>query len=230
MSGWAALLEEYGTITLAEALRPAVVLAEEGFPVSKTTASEWALFADDLKSHPGARDTYLIDGERAPRAGEWFSNPDLARTMQAIADEGPRLLYGGALGQSIAEHVQELGGFLTPEDFAKHRAEWVEPLSVPFKDYRLWELPPNGQGIAALEMLRLLEPYDLASMGHNSASYLHHLIEAKKLAYADLEHFVGDPEFMAIEPERLLADDFITTRRAHLSPGRRNDTRLPIAP
>jgi gamma-glutamyltranspeptidase/glutathione hydrolase len=174
LSGWAALLEEYGTITLAEALRPAVVLAEEGFPVSKTTASEWALFADDLKSHPGARDTYLINGERAPQAGEWFSNPDLAKTMQAIANEGPGLLYGGALGQSIA----------------------------------------------ALEMLRLLESYDLASMGHNSVTYLHHLIEAKKLAYADLEHFVGDPEFMAIEPEQLLADDFITMRRTHLSPER----------
>ncbi len=220
LSGWAALLEKYGTITLAEALRPAVVLAKEGFPVSKTTASEWALFANDLKSDPGARDTYLIDGKRAPQTGEWFSNPDLARTMQAIADEGSDLLYGGALGQSIAEHVQELGGFLTTEDFATHSAEWVEPLSVSFKNYRLWELPPNGQGIAALEMLRLLESYDLASMGHNSAIYLHHLIEAKKLAYADLEHFVGDPEFMAIEPERLLADDFITKRRTHLSPER----------
>ena len=220
LSGWAALLEEYGTITLAEALRPAVLLAEEGFPVSKTTASEWALFADDLESDPGARDTYLIDGERAPRAGEWFSNPDLAKTMQAIADEGPELLYGGALGTRIAEHVQELDGFLTTEDFARHAAEWVEPLSVPFKEYRLWELPPSGQGIAALEMLRLLEPYDLASMGHNSAAYLHHLIEAKKLAYADLEQFVGDPDFMAIDPERLLADDFITTRRGHLNPAR----------
>jgi len=220
LSGWAALLEEYGTITLAEALAPAVALADEGFPVSKSTAGEWELFADDLKSDPGARDTYLIDGERAPRAGEWFSNPDLAKTMQAIADAGPGLLYGGALGQRIAEHVQKLGGFLTTEDFASHRSEWVEPLSVPFKNYRVWELPPNGQGIAALEMLRLLESYDLASMGHNSAPYLHHLIEAKKLAYADLEHFVGDPEFMTIEPEQLLTDDFIATRRTLLNPNR----------
>jgi gamma-glutamyltranspeptidase/glutathione hydrolase len=220
LSGWAALLEEHGTITLADALAPAVALAEGGFPVSKTTASEWALFADDLKSHPGARGTYLIDGERAPLAGEWFSNPDLARTMKAVAREGPDLLYGGTLGQTIAQHVQELGGFLTTEDFARHRAEWVEPLSVPFKGHRIWELPPNGQGIAVLEMLRLLEPYDLASMGHNAPSYLHHLIEAKKLAYSDLEHFVGDPEFMTVEPERLLADDFIASRRRQLSPAR----------
>jgi gamma-glutamyltranspeptidase/glutathione hydrolase len=218
LSGWATLLEEYGTITLAEALRPAMVLAEEGFPVSQTTANEWALFVGDLEEDPGARKVYLIDGERAPRAGEWFSNPDLAKTMQAIADAGPDLLYGGALGQQIAEHVQELGGFLTTEDFARHRSEWVEPISVPFKGYRLWELPPNGQGIAALEMLRLLESYDLASMGHNSAAYLHHLIEAKKLAYADLQHFVGDPGFMAIDPEQLLTDDFITRRRAGIDP------------
>jgi gamma-glutamyltranspeptidase/glutathione hydrolase len=218
LSGWAALLEEHGTITLAEALEPAILLAEEGFPISKTTASEWALFANDLKSDPGARETYMIDGERAPHAGEWFSNPDLAKTMQAIAVEGPDLLYGGALGQRIAEHIRGLGGFLTPDDFASHRSEWVEPLSVAFNDYRLWELPPNGQGIAALEMLRLLESYDLASMGHNSAAYLHHLIEAKKLAYADLEHFVGDPEFMSIEPERLLTDEFITRRRTRLNP------------
>lgn len=220
LSGWAALLERYGTLTLTEVLAPAVELAEEGFPVSKTTAGEWALFERILASDPGARDTYLIDGERAPRAGEWFSNPDLAKTMQAIADEGPELLYGGALGRRIAEHVQELGGFLTAGDFAGHRSEWVEPLSVSFKDLRLWELPPNGQGIAALEMLRILEPYDLASMGHNSASYLHHLIEAKKLAYADLEHFVGDPEFMTIRPDQLLADDFVATRRTRLNPER----------
>ena len=220
LSGWAALLERYGTLTLAEALRPAMVLADEGFPVSKTTAGEWGLSANDLKADPGARDTYLINGDRAPLAGEWFSNPDLARTMKAIAHEGPGLLYGGALGRRIAEHVRELGGFLTTEDFAAHRPEWVEPLSVRFKNYRLWELPPNGQGVAALEMLRLLESYDLASMGHNSAAYLHHLIEAKKLAYADLEHFVGDPAFMAIAPERLLADDFIATRRTRMNSGR----------
>ena len=220
LSGWAALLEEHGSITLAEALAPAVALAEEGFPVSRTTAGEWALWVDDLESDPGARDAYLIDGQRAPRAGEWFSNPDLAQTMRAIAEEGPGLLYGGALGRRIAEHLQELGGFLTAEDFARHGSEWVEPLSVPYGDYRLWELPPNGQGIAALEMLRLLEPYDLAAMGHNSAAYLHHLIEAKKLAYADLEHFVGDPELMKIEPERLLDDAFMAARRAHLSPER----------
>jgi gamma-glutamyltranspeptidase/glutathione hydrolase len=112
--------------------------------------------------------------------------------------------------------VQTLGGFLTPADFSAHRVEWVEPVSVPFKGYRLWELPPNGQGLAALEMLRILEPFDLKTMGHNTAPYLHTLIEAKKLAYADIAHYVGDPAHMKIKPEALLGDAFIAARRAKI--------------
>src|SRR5690606_2042912 len=109
-------------------------------------------------------------------------------------------------------------GFLTPADFSGHRAEWVTPMSVAFRGYRVWELPPNGQGIAALEMLRLLDPYDLTAMGHNSAEYLHHLIEAKKLAYADLEQVVADPAVMTVSPDRLLSDDFIAQRRTLIDP------------
>ncbi|MBN4080923.1 gamma-glutamyltransferase [Caldithrix abyssi] len=218
LSGWAALLERHGTLTLAEALAPAIALAEEGFPVSDVIAAEWAIFTGTLKRDPGARATFLFDGKRTPRVGEWFSNPDFAATLRTIAQEGPEVFYGGTMGRRIAEHVQKLGGFLTIEDFIKHTAEWVEPLSVPFKNYRLWELPPNGQGIAALEMLRILEPYDLAAMGHNSARYLHHLIEAKKLAYADLEYFVGDPDYMEITPDQLLNDDFIAKRRSLFDP------------
>jgi len=218
LSGWAALLERHGTITLAEALAPAIELAEEGFPVSDVTAAEWAAFAVKLQEDPGASATFLFDGKRAPGVGEWFSNPDLAATLRTIAREGTKEFYGGSMGQRIAEYVQKLGGFLTIEDFNNHTAEWVEPISVPFKNYRLWELPPNGQGIAALEMLRILESYDLATMGHNSAIYLHHLIEAKKLAYADLEHFVGDPLYMQVTPEQLLTDDFIAKRRSLIDP------------
>ncbi|MGH2581543.1 MAG: gamma-glutamyltransferase [Anaerolineales bacterium] len=214
LSGWAALLERYGTISLAEALAPAIVLADEGFPISDGAAAEWAIFANLLEQDPGASATFLVDGERAPGVGEWFSNPDFAVTLRTIAQEGPDALYGGELGRRIATHVQGLGGYLTPEDFDNHAAEWVEPLSVSFREYRVWELPPNGQGIAALEMLRILEPFNLAAMGHNSATYLHYLIEAKKLAYADLEQAVGDPDFMASTPEQLLTDDFIARRRS----------------
>jgi gamma-glutamyltranspeptidase/glutathione hydrolase len=220
LSGWAALLEKYGTISLADALAPAMAIADNGFPVTPIIASQWAAEASLLRRDAGAAATLLVDGQRAPKAGEWFRNPDLARTYREIAASGPAYLYGGPLGRRIAEFTQAKGGFLTPEDFAAHQVEWVQPISVPFKGYRLWELPPNSQGVAALEMLRLLEPYDLAAMGHNSAAYLHHLIEAKKLAYADIEYYVGDPAFMKEPVDRFLSDDWITGRRALLDPAR----------
>jgi gamma-glutamyltranspeptidase/glutathione hydrolase len=218
LSGWAALLERFGTISLAEALAPAIGYAENGYPVSPLIAGEWAATAGTLRRDAGARATYLLDGERAPAAGEWFRNPDYANTLREIAAQGPTHLYGGALGRRIAEHVQSTGGFLTPADFAAHEVEWVDPVSVPYRGYRLWELPPNGQGIAALQMLRLLEQYDLYAMGHNSASYLHHLIEAKKLAYADIEHYIGDPASMRVTPEQLLSDRYIETQRTRIDP------------
>ncbi len=220
VSGWAALLERHGTLSLAQALEPAIRLADEGFPVADAFAAEWAVFAGTLKEDAGAASAFLIDGARAPAAGEWFANRDYAATLRTIAAEGPGALYGGAIGQRIADHVRGLGGFLTPDDFARHAAEWVEPMSVDFHGHRVWELPPNGQGIAALEMLRLLEPYDLAAMGHNSAAYLHHLIEAKKLAYADLDEVVGDPAHMRHAASDLLDDAFIARRRALIDPRR----------
>ncbi len=216
VSGWAALLKDHGTITLADALAPAIKLAEDGFPLAAGGAAEWEVFAGLLKEDSSATRTFLKDGRRAPAAGEWFANPDYAATLRTIARDGPAALYGGELGRRIANHVQRLGGFLTTADFEHHKAEWVQPLAVRFKQYQIWELPPNGQGIAALEMLRILEPYDLAAMGHNSPAYLHHLIEAKKLAYADLEQVVGDPQAMTFNPKRLLDDDFIAKRRAQI--------------
>lgn len=220
LSGWAMLLKQHGTITLAEALQPAIELAQNGFPVSEITAEKWGLFTIKLFNDDGARNTFLIESQRAPRKGEWFSNPDYANTLKLIAQEGPSALYGGELGKKIAQRVQELGGFITTKDFANYSAQWVEPMSVSYKDFQLWELPPNGRGIAALEMLKILEPYDLASMHHNSAEYLHHLIEAKKLAYADLEYFVGDPDFMKVTGEVLLSKEIIDKRRSQLDPTR----------
>ncbi|HWP36558.1 MAG TPA: gamma-glutamyltransferase [Gemmatimonadales bacterium] len=230
LSGWAALLERYGTVTLAAALEPAIRLAENGFPVTPIIARDWQGQEARLRQDEGARATFLIEGERAPRAGEWFENPDLARSYRMIAVEGPRALYGGELGQRMVNHLARHGGFLTLDDLARHQPAWVEPISAPFKGYRVWELPPNGQGIAALEMLRILEPYDLRSMGHNSASYLHHLIEAKKLAFADLARFVGDPDRMTVRAHALLDDAFIAARRALLDPRRAADRVEPGAP
>jgi gamma-glutamyltranspeptidase / glutathione hydrolase len=220
LSGYVALLERYGTLSLAQALEPAIRLAGEGFPVSPIIAADWAGEVARLQRDDAAAATFLVDGSRAPREGEWFRNTDYAHVLREIAEHGAGHLYGGPLGRRIARHVQQLGGFLTEDDLAAHRASWIEPMSVPFRGYRLWELPPNGQGIAALEMLRILDGYDLEAMGHNSAQYLHHLIEAKKLAYADLDRHVADPAHMRINADDLLGDAFIAARRAALDPAR----------
>jgi gamma-glutamyltranspeptidase/glutathione hydrolase len=220
LSGWAALLQRYGTITLAQALEPAIKLGEEGFPVSPIIASQWAAEVDRLKKDEGARALFLVDGTRAPKAGEWFRNPDLARTLRSIAQGGPAVLYGGPLGQRIVDRVKSLGGFLTLEDLRSHHVDWVEPISVPFKGYRVWELPPNNQGVAALEMLRMLEQDDLTALGRNSAPYFHRLIEAKKLAFADLARFIGDPAAMKTPASYLLRDQYIASRRERIDMAR----------
>src|SRR3989442_1329016 len=220
LSGWAALLARYGTITLAQALEPAIALADSGFPVSPTIAGGWATTAEKLRHDDGARATYLVDATRAPHPGEWFTNSDLARTFRLIAAQGPAVLYGGELGQRGVDRVRAVGGLLTIEGLRAQQPVWVEPISVPFRGVRVWELPPNGQGIAVLEMLRILEPYDLKALGHNSAAYLHLLIETKKLAFADLARWVGDPDQMVVTPTALLSDDFIRARRAQIDTAR----------
>ncbi|HYL21630.1 MAG TPA: gamma-glutamyltransferase [Gemmatimonadales bacterium] len=220
LAGWDALLHRFGTITLAQALAPAIGYAEHGFPVTPIIARDWAAEVARLARDDGARATFLVDGTRAPREGEWFTNPDLARSFRQIAAQGPAALYGGELGQRIVARLGQLGGYLTLDDLREHRPEWVEPMSVPFKGYRVWELPPNGQGVAALEMLRMLEPYDLRALGHNSAPYLHLLIEAKKLAFADVAHYVGEPAAMQTPATALLGDRFVAARRALIDPHR----------
>ena len=219
LAGWDTLLGAYGRRTLAQVLEPAIAYARDGFPVTPIIAAQWAEQTDFLQRDSAAAATYLPGG-RAPKAGEWFTNPDYARTLQVIADSGIGTFYGGSLGQRIVDRLTTLGGFLTIEDLRRNAPDRVTPISVPFGEYRVWELPPNNQGIAALEMLRILEPYDLKAMGHNSPAYLHHLIEAKKLAYADLDRFVGDPDHLDMPAERMLTDEFIAERRSHLDPDR----------
>jgi gamma-glutamyltranspeptidase/glutathione hydrolase len=220
LSGWALLLERYGTLTLGQALGPAIQCAEEGFSVTPIIARQWSDQTEKLRRDEGARSTYLIDGQRAPAAGERVRNPDLAASFRSIADGGAGALYGGELGQRIVDRVLEMGGFLTLDDLASHEPVLVKPIFSDYKGYRVWELPPNGQGIAALEMLRILEGYDLKAMGHNSSSYLHYLIEAKKLAFADLARWVGDPDHMSIKVDLLLTDEFVRERRGQIDAGR----------
>ncbi len=217
LAGWDLLVRTHGRRTLAQALQPAIGYARDGFPVTPIIAAQWANETEFLRRDPSAAATFLPDG-RAPKAGEWFQNPDYARTLEAIADSGIQVVYGGSIGQRIVAHLSALGGFLTLDDLRATAPTWVTPMSVAFQGYRVWELPPNNQGIAALEMLRILEPFDLRAMGHNSAPYLHHLIEAKKLAYADLDRFVGDADHLDMPAEAMLSDAFIAERRSHLDP------------
>jgi len=214
LSGWAALVENYGNLTLAEVLAPAIRIAEQGFPVTPIIAGQWRNTAPILQRDRGATETYLYDGGRGPEAGEWHTNPDLAATFRTVAEQGPEAFYGGELGRTVVEGLRELGGYLTLDDLRDHEVRWIDPISTDFHGYTVWELPPSGQGVAALQMLELLEPYDLASMGHNSAEYLHTMIEAKKLAYADLYRYVADPDHMEVTVEELLDPDYVAGRSA----------------
>ena len=227
LSGWAALAEGYGTRTLDELLAPAIRLAEEGFPVSPIIATQWRATEEVLRADAGARETYLVDGERAPRTGEWFRNPDLADSLRAVASDGPGALYGGSLGRKVIETLARGGGFLTIEDLLRHRPRWVDPVSIEFRGHTVWELPPAGQGIAALQMLGMLEPFDLSRLGHNSAEYLHLLIEAKKLAFADLACHVADADAMTVSVEALLDPRYLAERGAMIDPTRASDQPEP---
>jgi gamma-glutamyltranspeptidase/glutathione hydrolase len=228
LAGWDLLLRAHGRRTLAQALAPAIAYARDGFPLSPIIAAQWAGETAFLQRDSAAAATFLPGGH-APKAGEWFRNADYARTLQQIAADGIGTFYGGALGQRIVARLAALGGFITLDDLKQNRPSWVTPISVPFHGYRVWELPPNNQGVAALEMLRILEPYDLKAMGHNSAPYLHLLIEAKKLAYADLDRFVGDAEHLDLPAPEMLTDQFIAERRGHLDP-RRAQVRVDPGP
>jgi gamma-glutamyltranspeptidase/glutathione hydrolase len=219
LAGWDMLVRTHGRRSLAQALQPAIAYARDGFPVSPIIAAQWGNETGFLQRDPAAAATFLPNGH-APKAGEWFRNPDYARTLTVIADSGIGTFYGGSIGRRIVQRLAALDGFVTLDDLRRNAPTWVTPISVPFRGYRVWELPPNNQGIAALEMLRILEPYDLAAMGHNSPAYLHHLIEAKKLAYADLDRFVGDADHLDMPAASMLTDEFIAERRSHLDPAR----------
>lgn len=218
VSGWHSLVQHYGNLDFGRVLKPAIRIAEEGFPVTPGIARQWAAAAGKLAGDEGARRAYLVDGKRAPGAGEWFSNVDLARSLRRIAEEGPGVLYGGALGEELIRGLQALGGFLTLEDLAAHEPRRVQPMGTDFLEWQVWELPPPGQGVAALEMLKLLEPFDLEKLGHNSPTYLHHLIEAKKVAYADLHRYVSDPDSMEIDTASLVDAGYLRSRRELIDP------------
>ena len=191
VDGWATLLDRHGTMTLAEVLQPAIEYADQGFAVSEIIAGAWAAKASSFGADPHFAAEYLLRGE-APKHGDVIANPGLAWTYRQLAQGGRDAFYKGEIARRIVGHLNSLEWPVTMDDLAAQHSDWVEPISTTYKGYRLYELPPNGQGMAALEMLNILEGFDLRPLGHNSTAYLHHLIEAKKLAFADLDAWLAD--------------------------------------
>jgi gamma-glutamyltranspeptidase / glutathione hydrolase len=221
VDGWFELHERFGRLPMDQLLAPAIRYAREGAPVPHYIAGLWAR-APRLAGQPGFAATFLPDG-RPPRKGEVFRNPDLARTLQRIADDGRDAFYRGDIAREIEAFCAHAGCRITFDDLAAHRSDWVDPVGVEFRGHTMWQLPPSGQGIATLQMLQLLQPFDLEEMGHNSAAYLHHLIEAKKIAYEDRARYYADPEFVDVPTTELVSREYADQRRQLLDPRRAND-------
>jgi gamma-glutamyltranspeptidase / glutathione hydrolase len=217
VDGWIELHRRFGRLPFADLLAPSIDYARSGFPVSPVIAAAWAGDADSLGAEPGFAAVFMPSG-RAPRAGETFRNAALASAYELLASDGRDAFYAGPIAAAIEQCVRESGGFLTAADLAAHRSDWVEPVSTTYRGWRVFELPPNGQGIAVLEMLNLLEGYDLAALGFGSAEHLHVLIEAKKLAFEDRARFYADPKFADVPVAWLVSKDYAAERRASIDP------------
>ena len=212
VDGWFELHGRFGRLPMKEVLDPAIRYAREGFPVSELIAYYMQKAVPNLERYPGFRETYMPNG-RAPRKGEIFKNPNLAATLEKIAAGGRDAFYKGDVARAIDAYMKRNGGFLRYEDLAAHKSEWVEPVSVNYRGYDVWELPPNSQGIAALQMLNILEGYDLKSLGFGSPQAVHLFLEAKKLAFEDRARFYADPAFNKIPLRGLLSKEYAAERR-----------------
>ncbi|WP_017733477.1 gamma-glutamyltransferase [Nafulsella turpanensis] len=212
VDGWFALHERFGSMEMEEVLEPAIEYAEEGFPVTELIAYYWGRSADFMDKYPNFKEVYMPGGE-APETGEIFKNPQLANTLRTIARGGRDAFYEGDIARTIADFIQEQGGFLSYEDLASHTSEWVEPISANYRGYDVWELPPNGQGTAALQILNILEGYDFDTIPFGSTMHVHLFTEAKKLAFEDRAKFYADPDFVDIPLEELISEEYAAERR-----------------
>ncbi len=226
LHGWAQTLERYGTLTLEKVFEDAIHYGEEGFPVTEVIAGEWKNSEKILLSTEKGAKTYLIDG-KAPSPGQIFFNKDLARTYKTIASEGIGAFYEGEICDAIVKFSERNNGLISQKDFKDHTTTWVEPISTDYRGYTVHELPPNGQGLVALEMLNVLEGYDISSLKHNSPEYLHLLIEAKKAAFRDRDYYITDPEFEKVPVRELLSKEYARKIRDKID---RNKTKAPPAP
>jgi gamma-glutamyltranspeptidase/glutathione hydrolase len=197
---------------MAQVLAPAIGYAENGFPVTELVAYYWNKSVPRLRDYPGFVEQFTING-RAPNKGEIWRNPNLAQTLKALAADGREVFYQGRIGRQIGDFMQQHGGYLSAADMAGHHSEWVQPLSINYRGYDVWELPPNTQGIAALQILNILEGFDVAKAGFGSAQHLHWLIEATKLAFADRAKVYADPSFSPAPIKTLLSNRYARQRR-----------------
>ncbi len=219
VDGWFEMHGEFGTMDMKDILQPAIDYARNGFPVTELIAYYMASGIHNLKQFPNVADVYMPNG-KSPAKGEIFKNPALANTLEKIAKKGRDEFYKGSIAKTISKFVKEQGGFLSYEDFASHYSEWVEPLSVNYRGYDVWELPPNGQGTAALQQLNIMENFDVAAMGFGTAAYIHHFTEAKKLAFEDRAKYYADPDYNDYPIDELISKEYAAERTKLISSDR----------
>ncbi len=219
VDGWFALHERFGRLAMSEVLAPAIAAAREGAPVPKVIAGAWQYSEPVFRDQPGFAEVFLPQGH-APREGEIFANPALARTYEALARGGRDAFYAGPIADSLVAFSTRVGGFFAKEDLVAHRSEWVEPISTRYRGVDVWELPPNGQGLAALQMLAMLEPHDLRALGRDSPAFWHLLVETKKIVYEDRARFYADPAFASVPVDALLSREYAARRAALFDPAR----------
>lgn len=212
VDGWFELHDKFGKLKMKEILQPTIDYAIKGFPMAELIAYYLEGSAPRYIKYPGFKEVFMPNGW-TPAKGEIFKNPYLAKTLETIAKGGRDEFYKGDIAKTIAKYMKDQGGFLSYEDLAAHKSEWVEPVSVNYRGYDVWELPPNGQGIAALQILNILEEYDLKSMGFGSEAYMHLFIEAKKLAFEDRAKYYSDPSFNEIPVAELISKEYAAERR-----------------
>ena len=217
VDAWFALHDRFGKLPMKDVLAPTIAYARDGFPLTELIAYYWALSVPRLSKFPGFTEQFTLDG-KAPAKGAIWKNPNLAHTLTAIADGGRDAFYKGAIAHAIADYMKAQGGFLSYDDLAAHKGEWVEPVSTNYRGYDVWELPPNGQGLAALQMLNILEGYDFSKIAFGSTEHVHLFVEAKKLAFEDRAKFYADPAFAKAPIDWLVSKEYAAERRKLISP------------
>ena len=216
VDGWFEMHDKFGSIAMHEILSPAIEYADNGFPVTELVSYYMQKASLNFDKYPNFKETYYINGS-TPKKGQIFQNKDLANTLRIIAKKGRKGFYEGEIAKVMSDFIIEQGGFLSYDDLKNHKSEWIDPVSTNYRGFDVWELPPNGQGIAALQILNLLEAYDIKSMGFGSAEYIHHFTEAKKIAFADRAKYYADMDFNNIPVDYLISKEYSELRRTEIN-------------